>query len=458
METVLSYEHLGDENPVIRWSSLTRVAFRFVFCYLVLYCLYLADALLTIFFLRVSKRLPSSGLISPLWHVVVPWVGQHILHLHSAITVFSNGSGDTTYDYVLVLCELLIAAVATVFWTILDGARPNYRNLHQWLRLVVRLSLGAQMISYGMDKAIPLQFMGMPLSTLTKPFGEMSPSSLLWSFMGASTGYTMFSGVAEVLGGILILLPPTVTLGALVSLAAMTNVLALDLSYDVPVKLMAFHLVLLAAFLLISETRRLADVLVFNRSAEPVAYAAFSKRSWVNRVASILPLVWGVFLLSFFMFFNYKSWSARRELAADHGPLYGVWIVEQFSYLGPTTGPLFTAKIQQEMEIAPGEENWQRVLFESSKTVVLQLKGGVMDQVDATLNQGRGTLVLTDSGDQEWRCTLSFRRPTESLLSLQGSVNACPFPSLFAVLTSRNISSHPDASTGSVSIPTSAEC
>ena len=38
----------------------------------------------------------------------MPWVGRHILHLSYAITVFPNGSGDTTYNYVEVLCFLAV--------------------------------------------------------------------------------------------------------------------------------------------------------------------------------------------------------------------------------------------------------------------------------------------------------------------------------------------------------------
>jgi hypothetical protein len=44
----------------------------------------------------------------------VPWVGKHILRLGYDITVFENGSGDTTYNYVLVVCFLALAAAATL--------------------------------------------------------------------------------------------------------------------------------------------------------------------------------------------------------------------------------------------------------------------------------------------------------------------------------------------------------
>jgi uncharacterized membrane protein YphA (DoxX/SURF4 family) len=420
--TLRSLEGPAGERSAVRWTPLARVGFRFIFCYLILYCLYLANFLQVILSRASDWSWRSEGFASPLWHRVVPWFGQHVLHLRSAITNFSNGSGDTTYDYCLVLCELAIAALATVVWSIFDRNRPNYRTLHQWLRLMVRLSLADELFTYGTVKVIPLQFGTMPWSTQVRQVGEMSPATLLWTFMAASSAYTVFSGAAELLGGILVLIPCAVALGALVSFAALSNVLALNLCYDVPVKLKTFHLVLLTVFLLAPELTRLADVFFFNRTAQPAAFAVFSTRKWINRTAVIFPMIWGILLFSFFMFFNYRSWSALEAQNADRGPLYGVWQVEQFS----NGGPLFTAKLRQDMQIAPGEESWQRVLFETNKTVVLQLKGGVFDQVDASIDLDNGSLSFSDSGDPNWRCTFRLQKPTASILNLHGSANGVP--------------------------------
>ena len=51
-----------------------------------------------------------------------------------------------------------------------------------------------------------------------------------------SQAYSLFRGIGETLGGVLLVLPALTTLGALVSLAMMTNVLMLNMFYDVPRK------------------------------------------------------------------------------------------------------------------------------------------------------------------------------------------------------------------------------
>src|SRR5207248_10061575 len=99
-------------------------------------------------------------------------------------------------------------------------------------------------------------------------YGESSPMGILWTFMGASKSYTIFAGAVEMLGGILLFLPRLATLGALIGIAAMTNVFILNMSYDVPVKLYSFHLLAMGAFLILPEMKRLARFFVLNRPTE----------------------------------------------------------------------------------------------------------------------------------------------------------------------------------------------
>src|SRR5207302_4325441 len=197
----------------------------------------------------------------------VPWVRAHVLHLRYAITVFPevNGGSDTTSDYVKALCFVLIAAVATIAWSLLDRRRLAYSALNQWLRVCVRLVLACAMFVYGGGKVIPTQMPYPSLSTLMQPVGDLTPYRLSWSFIGASPGYQIFAGAVEVLGGILLLIPGLTTLGALVSLGTLANVFMLNVGYGIPVKFLAAHFMLCAVFLLLPDLRRLANLLLLNR-------------------------------------------------------------------------------------------------------------------------------------------------------------------------------------------------
>ena len=150
-------------DGMAEWNLATLVAFRFVFAYLVLYDFP--------FLVGLVPGLDYLGKqYTALLYKIVPWVGSHILHLSNKITVFPNGSGDTTYNYVEVLCFLVVAGVATLVWSLLDRKRPNYVRLHLWLRLGVRFALGSNMLFYGAMKVIPFQ---MPAPSLSE-----TPSTL----------------------------------------------------------------------------------------------------------------------------------------------------------------------------------------------------------------------------------------------------------------------------------------
>ena len=153
----------------------------------------------------------------------------------------------------------------------LDRRRTSYATAHAWFRLCVRFVLAAQMFEYGMTKVIPTQFPAPSLETLVTPVGDLTLSALLWTTIGSSPAYEIFTGCVEVLGGLLLLLPRTTLLGALISLGAAIQIFALNMTFDIGLKLISFHLIVLALVLLAPHWRRLLDVFVLNRTVTPAS-------------------------------------------------------------------------------------------------------------------------------------------------------------------------------------------
>ena len=75
----------------MQWPLLKKIAFRWLFVYLLLFCLG-----------------PTANW---LWRRFVPWVGD-FLGVDAVYRI--NGSGDTTFHYVLVLSYLVLALAATL--------------------------------------------------------------------------------------------------------------------------------------------------------------------------------------------------------------------------------------------------------------------------------------------------------------------------------------------------------
>jgi cytochrome b subunit of formate dehydrogenase len=70
---------------------------------------------------------------------MVVWVGEHILHRTEPVDTQFNGSGDTTYFYVLLFTTLLLTAIGTIIWSAIDYKRSSNKGLFYWLIVVFTL-------------------------------------------------------------------------------------------------------------------------------------------------------------------------------------------------------------------------------------------------------------------------------------------------------------------------------
>ncbi len=383
------------------WSSAQRVLFRFAFIYLVLYNLPFP-----------LHKIPWAGPIitqayKDLWNRLVPWVGKHLLGIDVAIR---ERGGDTTFNYVQVLCFLILAVVITAVWTLLDRKRPEYTRLDAGLRVYLRFALAAAMLLYGAYKVIPSQF-ALPFpSQLIEPIGESSPMGLLWTFMGASSAYTIFAGATEMLGGLLLAFRRTALLGALVSAGVMSHVAVLNLSYDVPVKLYSLHLLAMAIFLTLPDLRRLLDVFVLNRPVEAVAVSP--PRARFRRTALVAQAVLVASYAGYQLEQSYEA-SKREGNLSTRPPFYGVWTVEEFAVDGVARPPLLTDATR-----------WHRVVFEEPEYLSLQGMDGSRSNYGLLL--GKRRLTLTKLDDAAWRATFAYQETRPGRLALDGTMDGRP--------------------------------
>lgn len=386
-----------------RWKLATRAAFRFIFAYFVLYN-----------FTAVLNYLPYSD--PPLtwyllqWQKIVPWVGSHVLHLSKPITVFTNGSGDTTSDYVTVFCYLCLALAATVLWSWFDRRRESYPRLHQWLRISLRIALGGSLISYGGVKVIQSQFPAPSLARMLQPYGDSSPMGLLWTMMGASGSYNVFTGVVEMVGGLLLFVPRLTTLGALIAMAGMANVFALNMSYDVPVKLYSFHLLAMGFLLALPDLRRLADFLVLHRNAQIPPDPPLFQRKWLHYGAIAVMALLGVYSAFLALRSGYQGHKFYVE-SPGKSPLYGIWLTDEFSLDGEARPLTFTDSAR-----------WFRVIFDPGAEMSFQSVDGARQRYRTRVNMEKKTItfVRRDNPAVTWNFTFDLTTPQN--LTLKGQM------------------------------------
>lgn len=394
------------------WNRGVAVLFRFAFVYFGLFCLTFAQ-ILFVYTGIFSVSLPDQAAI---WQMILAepalsWVARHVFGF-DAVLHQDSGSGDQAIIWLLLFCLLIIATVATIVWTVLDRRRVDYTRLNAWFLTFLRLCLAGQMLFYGLAKVIPTQMPTPPLAALLRPFGDLSPASVLWLQVGSSPAYEIALGAVELCAGLLLFLPRTATLGALLSLASMGQVFLLNMTYDVPVKILSLHLLLMSVVLLVPQTRRLANVFVLQRSAEPVTQPPLFTSKRANRTATVVQAVLGVWVLAGCVLLNWQGWYEYGG-GRPKPELYGIWSVTEFT--------------RDERAVPPStddEHRWQRVIFDMPEVVTYQQMNG--DLVDAPVTVDGRTLTLTMPDQPAPLAALNFERPSPDLLRLDGHVDGQP--------------------------------
>jgi hypothetical protein len=352
----LPAEQLEVHAPGKKWNLASRSGFRFAFCYWLLYCLPNSNGRYSL-----ADLLPGAHYFKHpylwFWHKLTPWVAQHLFHLSGArITYFPTGSGDTTLDYVQNFLFVVIALLGTLVWSALDRKREQYDTIYVWLRLFLRFTLAVTLFGYGISKIVPVQFGQLTLMQLVERYGESSPMGLLWTFMAASTPYTIFGGLAEAAAATLLLFRRTALLGALVAAGVLLNIVMLNFCYDVPVKLYSTNLLLMVLFLLLPDASRLANVFVFNRTAPPAELTRphFSRR-WMRVSAKAVTLA---FFAYFVAFAAWGRWSRfEPSKAGDAPPIYGTYDVDALSLNGKPAVPTDKANPAWK-QVTAGYRSW----------------------------------------------------------------------------------------------------
>jgi len=396
----VSTEPLPADRPA--WSAARRHGFRFLAVYFLLYALPFP-----------LQMIPGPSFLAELyteaWNAVIPWVGRVVLGIGYEFSVEPNGSGDTTAEYVKLFMVLVLAVAGSSAWSLLDR-RPSHPRLAAWLVVYARYWLGAIMLGYGFAKLFLMQFPAPDTFRLLEPFGEASPMGLVWVFMGQSPAYQFFGGAVEAVGGMLLFWRRTTTLGALVTVGAMTNVVMLNFGYDVPVKLFSSHLLLTAVALAALDGRRLLGMLLGQavpaREVPPVLDGRRSR--WVRRVAKALFVV---VLPALQIIGGVQGWSEYGP-GAPKPPLYGLYEVTSHTRNG-------------EPQHALGSETpvWRHVSFARYGRFALWPVHGEPVRSMVAVDEAAGTLVLTSREPGVEPQTLQYHSPRPDVLVIEGTLD-----------------------------------
>lgn len=185
-----------------------------------------------------------------------------------------------------------------------DGSKESAPpRLPRWIAAVL-------CILYGFAKINGAQFTVLD-SELTKPLAQVSGFWLTWYYFGYSAVYGTLIALLQVAGGVLLIVPRTALLGALLLLPIATNIVLIDVFYGVDIggTLAALVLLLCVSLTIAPYVPRLRKAILLETlpmrppprafiALTVVTIAAFGFTWWVanynNRAPTPIDGVWSV--------------------------------------------------------------------------------------------------------------------------------------------------------------------
>ena len=141
---------------------------------------------------------------------------------------------------------LAVLAALLLLWD-----KKNWSQQFQsYLQLGIVYYLGMQFGRYCLDKLLKQQFFLPEPNTLYQPLGYIEKDLAFWSVMGSSWTYSFWTGIVELLAALALFYRPSRALGALLAAGVMGQVLLINISYDINVKLYSAGLLWMALYLL----------------------------------------------------------------------------------------------------------------------------------------------------------------------------------------------------------------
>jgi len=279
------------------------------------------------------------------WGELVNWGGSTFFGIEEEISSRSTGSGDKTYNWVQNFMILIMALIGGTIWSILDRKRKSYQRIWRWFHLLITYYVAYFLFSYGLGKVFGEQFGYPAIARMLETYGETSPMRLMWTFMSASEPYEQFSGWSEAIAGFLLLFRRTRTLGALAGAGVMLNVFLMNMSYDVPVKLFSFQLMLMSIYIASADYKRLLSIFLTNRPVGKIEWTPMFNTPWKKYTLLIIQIVLSGYII-------YSPSKRGADLEKSFNPdrprpaLYGVHDVDLFILNGDTIPPLTTDTVR----------------------------------------------------------------------------------------------------------------
>jgi len=352
--------------------------------------------------------IPMTGNLIPFHGQITSFVfGSLIKHIafsiNTEIALF-DFSSDSKGLYFLLSFLAILSMILTPF-LLRFFSQNQLEKFRKYIVLITTYYLAFILMKYGFDKVFKAQFHLPEPNILYTPFGNLDKDILFWSTMGTSYSYNLFMGFMEIIPAIFILFNRTRQIGLLVSLGVLINVFAINLSFDISVKLFSGFLILINLFLLIPTLKVVWNVLVLKKQSGLIESTGLLINSKSTKIILKSILIFILFLESLSPYLlkgNFNDDIAKRPF------LHGAYEVQEYDQNGAV---LYGNNVPL-----------KRIFIHRDGYLIFQNQQEEMTDYKLEINQIKNTFILTDYELNKTTISYSYSK-RDRLLKLSSTKN-----------------------------------
>lgn len=305
-------------------------------------------------------------------------------------------------EFVGFIAAGIIGPAVAFYWEIKKPAAARLSVYQYWYTAVIRYFLAYIFLTYGFAKVFKDQFSTF-LSTMDTPVGQLSGIELTWRFFGYSYAYALFIASSQIISSILLFFRKTTILAAVILMPVISNIVFVNFSHHIPVKLYSSVYLLMTLYLLSQDFHRLKALLwdnrPFGKPAFPLSVWKKSYIGWIAKAAVIFVI------FSSTIGGNYYNYASEMKVTT---PLYGAWKVQDF-------------KVNEQ----PGDPKspigvWQKIYFESDTFISIKKGPRRASLYTADIGQKDNHLTLKGFRDAKTYFEGSYQLAPDGTLSIMG--------------------------------------
>lgn len=293
-------------------------------------------------------------------------------------------SSDTISLNIL-LGLLLIISLLLVLG--LQFFRVSTERIIPLFKLLSAYYIATVFLRYGFDKVFKRQFYLPEPNILYSNFGSLTKDTLFWSTMGTSHIYSIVTGLIEVLAGILILIKRTRIAGFFLALIVSINILLINISFDISVKLFTSFLLMVVLFNLYAVLKTTYAFIIQHKA---VQLSASEHGISVNKRvhAGLCVVIVGIVLTPTISSRNFNDDNAQRP------PLHGAYQVEYFTINNDS--------------LSKSDFPYRRFFIHRNNYIIFQKEDETMVDYFFEINEGAKQMEITDYENNKIAITYNY--------------------------------------------------